>query len=97
MPEPGSCVDERDLEMLAQHVMFCRDQLRRALPHQRAQRAMALRRALAHLMDYLAVPDPDHEKERRAVNAAAEKQRAAAADSEVLAARGVKVHPWRTG
>jgi len=97
MPEPGSCLDERDVEMLAHQVMHCRDQLRRALPHERAQRVLALRRALQHLADYLAVPDPDAEKERRAVNAAAEKLRAAAADSEVLAARGLKSHPWRTG
>lgn len=90
-------VDADDVEMLAGNVERCRDQLRRALPHERVQRAIALRRALQHLADYLAVPDPDHEKERRAVNAAAEKQRLAAADADVLAARSGKVHPWRTG
>ena len=79
--------------MLAGNVERCRDQLRRALPHERAQRAIALRRALQHLADYLAVPDPDHEKERRAVNAAAEKLQAAARETAVLAARSLKDSP----
>lgn len=97
MPEPGSCLDDRDVEMLAAQVEHCREQLRRCLPHERERRTAGLRQAVQHLVDYVAVPDPDAEKERRAVNVAAEKLRAAAADSEVLAARGVKTHPWRTG
>jgi len=79
-------LNDRDVEMFAAQVALCRDELRIALPHQREARAFALRRALLRLVDYLLVPDPDYDKERRDAKARADRIRAAAEDSELLAA-----------
>lgn len=58
------------LEMLANQVAHARERLRNCQPRERFECGKSLEQALEHLKDYVAMPDPDREKELRQIKKA---------------------------
>jgi hypothetical protein len=58
------------VQMLANRVAHCREQLTRCAPRDRFQCEHALEQALWALKDYIACPDPDLDKERAQIKKA---------------------------
>jgi hypothetical protein len=57
------------VQMLADAVAHCREQLGRCQPRERFEREKSLQGALDRLKDYIACPDPDRDKELKRMKA----------------------------